>query len=67
METVDHEMRKTESSRVDAENKTNKIRENLEKVRLDGQEINIRSKTIIEQLEEDGFNLDDVINLFPPI
>ena len=34
-------MRKTESSRVDAETKTNKIREDLEKVRLDGQEINI--------------------------
>ena len=65
VETVDHEMRKTESSRVDAENKTNKIRENLEKVRLDGQEINIRSKTIIEQLEEDGFNLDDVIQSIP--
>lgn len=65
VETIDHEMRKTESSRVDAENKTNKIRENLEKVRLDGQEINIRSKTIIEQLEEDGFNLDDVIQSIP--
>ena len=65
VESIDHEMRETESKRVNTEQTTNAIREELEKVRLDGQELNIRSKTIVEQLEENGFELDAVIKSLP--
>ena len=65
VESIDHEMRENESKRVNTEQTTNAIREELEKVRLDGQELNIRSKTIVEQLEENGFELDAVIKSLP--
>ncbi len=65
VETLDHSMREAEKARADGEQKTQSIRSRLEKLRIDSQEMAVRTKTIEEQLEESGFKLEAVINTLP--
>ena len=65
VETLDHSMREAEQARTDGEQKTQGIRNRLEKLRIDSQEMAVRTKTIEEQLEESGFKLEAVLNTLP--
>jgi chromosome segregation protein len=58
-------MREAEQTRADGEQKTQDIRTRLEKLRIDSQEMAVRTKTIEEQLEESGFKLEAVLNGLP--
>ena len=65
VESLDQSMRETESLRVSNEEHTQVIRTELERLRIDSQEMSVRSKTIVEQLEESGFNLEAVKSQLP--
>jgi len=65
VEALDHSMREAEQARANGEQKTQDIRSRLEKLRIDSQEMAVRTKTIEEQLEESGFKLEAVLNLLP--
>mgnify|MGYP000129658505 CR=1 FL=1 len=65
VENVDLAMRESEQSRGSAEQVTQDIRGKLEKLRLDSQEIAVRTKTIEEQLDESGFVLQAVLEGMP--
>lgn len=65
VEALDLNMRETEKKRSEGEQKTQSIRGALEKLRLDSQEMAVRTKTIEEQLEESGFQLADVLSSLP--
>ncbi len=61
VEAVTHELRQLEQQRGEFEQKSQNIRSQLEKFRLDSQETRVRSKTALEQLEETGFELEAVL------
>ena len=61
VEAVTHELRQLEQRRGEFEQKSQNIRSQLEKLRLDSQETRVRSKTALEQLEETGFELAAVL------
>ena len=65
VESLDQSMREAEQARADGEQKTQDIRTRLEKLRIDSQEMAVRTKTIEEQLEESGFKLEAVLNGLP--
>ncbi len=65
VEALDHSMREAEQARANGEQKTQDIRNRLEKLRIDSQEMAVRTKTIEEQLEESGFKLEAVLNTLP--
>lgn len=65
VEALDQSMREAEQTRASGEQKTQDIRSRLEKLRIDSQEMAVRTKTIEEQLEESGFKLEAVLNLLP--
>ncbi|MBT5293331.1 MAG: chromosome segregation protein SMC, partial [Cellvibrionales bacterium] len=65
VEALDQSMREAEQARASGEQKTQDIRSRLEKLRIDSQEMAVRTKTIEEQLEESGFKLEAVLNLLP--
>jgi chromosome segregation protein len=61
VEGINHTLRTLEQQRSETEQKSQSIRSKLEKLRLDSQETRVRSKTILEQLEETGFELEAVL------
>lgn len=61
VEAVTHELRQLEQQRGEFEQKSQNIRSQLERIRLDSQETRVRSKTALEQLEETGFELEAVL------
>lgn len=61
VEAITHELRQLEQQRGEFEQKSQNVRSQLEKLRLDSQETRVRSKTALEQLEETGFELDAVL------
>lgn len=65
VENLDQSMRESEQLRTNNEEKTQVIRAELERLRIDSQEMSVRSKTIVEQLEESGFNLEAVKSQLP--
>ena len=65
VENLDQSMRESEQLRASNEEKTQVIRAELERLRIDSQEMSVRSKTIVEQLEESGFNLEAVKSQLP--
>lgn len=65
VESVDLAMRENEQTRGETEQATQGIRALLEKLRLDSQEMAVRTKTIEEQLEESGFVLQVVLEGLP--
>ena len=65
VESLDQSMRQSESLRASNDEKTQIIRTELERLRIDSQEMSVRSKTIVEQLEESGFKLETVKSQLP--
>lgn len=61
VESITHELRTLEQQRGEYEQKGQAVRGQLEKLRLDGQETRVRSKTVLEQLAETGFELDSIL------
>ncbi len=61
VESITHTLRALEQKRSEFEQKSQSIRSQLEKLRLDSQETRVRSKTTLEQLAETGFELDSVL------
>jgi len=61
VETVTQALRALEQQRGEFEQQSQNIRSQLEKLRLDSQEIRVRSKTTLEQLEETGFELETTL------
>jgi chromosome segregation protein len=65
VETIDLSIREADKSRADIDQRTESIRATLEKARINSQEMEVRSKTIEEQLVESGFELQAVIDALP--
>jgi len=61
VEDITQTLRTLEQQRGESEQRSQNIRGQLEKLRLDSQETRVRSKTILEQLAETGFQLDAVL------
>jgi chromosome segregation protein len=62
VESINHTLRTLEQQRGEFEQKSQVIRGQLEKLRLDSQETRVRSKTTLEQLAETGFELENVLS-----
>ncbi|MEH6550906.1 MAG: chromosome segregation protein SMC [Pseudomonadales bacterium] len=60
-ETLDFELRENETRRNDAENRAAGVRSELESNRLQMQTIDVRRKTLVEQLQEAKFDLQAVL------
>ena len=65
LEDCDRAMRDADASRHQVEEQNQGIRDRLEKARIDIQEMAVRTKTIEEQLLEEGFELQQVIDVLP--
>ncbi len=61
VESINHKQRELEQQRTGAEQAGQQIRSRLEQKRLDSQELRVRSKTVLEQLAETGFEVDAVL------
>ncbi len=61
VEDITQTLRTLEQQRGESEQRSQNIRGQLEKLRLDSQETRVRSKTILEQLAETSFQLDAVL------
>jgi chromosome segregation protein len=61
LEAINHDLRQLEQQRNQDEQQAQAVRSKLEKFRLDSQEIRVRSKTALEQLDETGFELDTLL------
>lgn len=61
VESVTQTLRRLEQQRTEFEHGSQDVRGKLEKLRLDSQETRVRSKTILEQLAETGFELETVL------
>ncbi len=64
-EKLEHDVRETEGGRQLVEQKIQNIRSDLEKLRLHWQTLNVRSQTLIEQVEESPFELQALIHTMP--
>lgn len=69
VEAINHQLKELESDRGEHEQFIQQVRGNLEQMKLDSQELRVRSKTAVEQLEEIGHTpeqlltaLDDQVN-----
>ncbi len=65
LETVDSRLRQLEQDRADAERKALDVRNELEKVRMECQALDIRRQALIEQLQEEKLTLKDVLENMP--
>lgn len=62
LETITHELRQLENDRAEHEQRGQDVRSSLEQMKLDSQELRVRSKTVIEQLDEIGQKAEDLLN-----
>jgi chromosome segregation protein len=62
VESITQTLRTLEQQRGEFELRAQNVRGQLEKLRLDGQETRVRSKTTLEQLDETGFELESVLD-----
>ncbi len=62
VESITQALRMLEQQRGECEQRSQNVRGQLEKLRLDSQEIRVRSKTTLEQLEETGFELEATLD-----
>ena len=65
LEEVEHRIREGEKIRHGAEQKALKIRGQLEKLKMDWQGMQVRRTTLAEQLREDQFDLETVLQNLP--
>ena len=61
VESITHALRTLEQQRGEFEQRSQNVRAQLEKLRLDSQETRVRSKTVLEQLDETGFELESTL------
>ncbi len=62
VESITQTLRTLEHQRSEFEQRSQSIRAQLEKMRLDSQETRVRSKTTLEQLAETGFELEAMLD-----
>ncbi len=65
VEAVDHRLRDHEQTRVRYEKQAQVLRDDLQKDRLETQEVRVRIKTMEEQIEDTGFVCDDLMHSLP--
>lgn len=65
VESIDLSLRESDQQRNQIEQSTQDIRSRLEQSRIDSQEMQVRTKTIEEQLEETGFEVHVVLKSLP--
>ncbi len=65
LEDVEQRIRSGEKVRHAAEQQAQKVREQLEKLRMDWQGMQVRRTTLAEQLKEDRFDLETVLENLP--
>ena len=65
LEAVEQRIRSGEKVRLSAEQQAQKVREQLEKLRMDWQGMQVRRTTLAEQLREDQFDLTTVLENLP--
>ena len=65
LETVDSRLRQLEQARADAERKALEVRNELEKVRMECQALDIRRQALVEQLAEEKLSLKEVLEAMP--
>jgi chromosome segregation protein len=65
VQTLEHELREMEKSRHDKEQQSQKLNERLQQLRMNWQGDKVRQNTFIEQLSEEGFQLEDVLANMP--
>ncbi|MCB1754891.1 MAG: chromosome segregation protein SMC [Gammaproteobacteria bacterium] len=65
VETIDQRLREHEQSRVRYEKQVQTLREELQKERLETQEVRVRIKTMEEQIAEAGFVRDALLETLP--
>ncbi len=65
LEEVEQRIRAGEKVRHSAEQQAQKVREKLEKLRMDWQGMQVRRTTLAEQLKEDQFDLETVLENLP--
>ena len=65
LEAVDHEMRNLEGQRGQFERQAQEIRSTMDQKRMQWQDLTTRRQTVAEQLNEQHFDLDTVLNNLP--
>ncbi len=64
-EKLEHEVRETEKHRQVVEQKSQKIRSDLEKLRMDWQALSVRCQTLVEQVGESHFDMETLSDTMP--
>ncbi len=65
LETFAEQVRDLEQQRHASERKAEELREQVQQLRLGTQEARVRRATLVEQLQHDGYVLDDVLETMP--
>ncbi len=65
LETVDHEMRNLEGQRGQFERQAQEVRSAMDQKRMQWQDLSTRRQTVAEQLSEQNFDLDTVLQNLP--
>jgi chromosome segregation protein len=65
LETVDHEMRNLEGQRGQFERQAQEVRSTMDQKRMQWQDLSTRRQTVAEQLSEQNFDLDTVLQNLP--
>jgi chromosome segregation protein len=61
VDAITHELRSLEHKRTQFEQQAQEVRSRLEQMKLDSQELRVRSKTAVEQLNESGHELGPLL------
>jgi len=61
VEAISHQLKELESDRSEHEQFIQDVRGNLEQMKLDSQELRVRSKTTVEQLEAIGYGPEELL------
>ena len=65
VEAVAEHLRQLDQARVVRERKAEALREEVQRLRLDSQEVRVRRETIVEQLKGEGLDLQQVLQSMP--
>jgi chromosome segregation protein len=65
LEGFAEQVRDFEQQRHACEDKTEELRDQVQKLRLGTQEVRVRRTTLVEQLQDDGYSLDDILKTMP--
>ena len=65
LETVDHEMRNLEGQRGQFERQAQEVRSTMDQKRMQWQDLSTRRQTVAEQLSEQNFDLETVLQNLP--